>query len=118
MLFPDYLAMGMTEEQYYDKDCALVKAYRKADKLKQERKNRELWLEGAYIYHALIRASPLFHDFAKPGTTARPYLSEPIAITKEQTVKKEEDLAKQNFDKGKRFMEIFAIGFNKKFKKE
>lgn len=35
-LFPTYLCMGMTEEQYWDKDCNLVKYYRKAKEMKQK----------------------------------------------------------------------------------
>ena len=116
--FPYYISIGMTERQYWDKDCSLAAAFRKADKLKQERKNCEMWFEGAYIYQALIRAAPLFHDLVKKGTKAHPYLSEPFPITKEQSAHKEEQKAKQTYDEGKRFMEMFMVGFNKKFKKE
>lgn len=64
-LFPYYLSIGMTEEQYWDKDSRLVVSYRKADELRMTRKNQELWLQGAYFYEALCRVSPLLHAFAK-----------------------------------------------------
>ena len=40
-LFPYYLSLGMTEEQYWDKDCRLVIFYRKAEELRTSRKNQE-----------------------------------------------------------------------------
>jgi hypothetical protein len=116
-LFPMYLCMGMTEEQYWDKDCTLVIYYRKADELKQERKNYELWLQGMYIYDAIARISPILQPFAKKGTKARPYVSEPYAITKVQADIKEEEKAKKTYNKGKRFMERFLVDTNKKFSK-
>lgn len=80
-LFPYYLSLGMTEEQYWDKDCRLVIFYRKAEELRTSRKNQEMWLQGAYFYEALSRVSPLLHAFAKKGTKPAPYLAEPFAIT-------------------------------------
>ena len=66
--FPYYLSIGMTPDQYWDGDPALVKYYRKADELKWERKNQELWLQGMYFYEAICDASPVLHAFAKKGT--------------------------------------------------
>ena len=83
-LFPYYLSLGMTEEQYWDRDCLLVKAFRKAEELKTDRKNQEMWLQGAYIYEALCRVSPILHAFAKKGTKPVPYLAEPFAINEKQ----------------------------------
>lgn len=114
-LFPHYLAIGMTEEQYWDKDCQLVAAYRKADELRMNRKNQEMWLQGAYIYDALCRVSPLLHAFAKKGTKPIPYISEAYAITEKQAELKEEEKAKNVFDKGKKMMEGFMAMHNKKF---
>lgn len=116
-LFPLYLCMGMTEEQYWDKDCSLVIYYRKADEMKQERHNQELWLQGRYIYDALCLVSPILHAFAKKGTKPKPYLSEPYSFAKAQTETQEESKAKKVYDKGKRFMEKFLADTNKKFDK-
>ena len=46
-LFPYYLSIGMTEEQYWDRDCNLVKSYRKADEMAAANKQTSLssvWL--------------------------------------------------------------------------
>jgi len=114
-LFPYYLCIGMTEEQYWDKDCTLVIAYRKADKLRQERANQEYWLHGAYFYEALCAVSPILHAFAKKGTRPKPYPSEPFPITDEKAKSKKDETDKKTFDKGKRFMEKFLVDTNKKF---
>ena len=90
-LFPYYLSLGMTEEQYWDRDCRLVIAYRKAAELRMSRKNQEMWLQGAYIYEALTRVSPLLHAFAKKGTKPAPYLVEPFAITEKQAEYQQEE---------------------------
>ena len=114
-LFPYYLSIGMTEEQYWDRDSTLVVAYRKAEELKTNRKNQEMWLQGAYVYEALCRVSPLLHAFSKKGTKPVPYIAEPFAITEKQAEYRQEEKEKKNFDKGKTMMEGFMIRHNKKF---
>ena len=114
-LFPYYLSIGMTEEQYWDRDSTLVVSYRKAEEIRTNRKNQEMWLQGAYMYDALCRVSPLLHAFGKKGTKPVPYLEEPFAITEKQVESKAEAKEKKNFDKGKSMMEAFMIQHNKKF---
>lgn len=117
-LFPHYLAIGMSEEQYWDKDSQLVVAFRKAEELRMNRKNQEMWLQGAYIYDALCRVSPIFHAFAKKGTKPMPYLSESYSLTEKQVEIKREEEAKSVFDKGKKMMEGFMAKHNKKFERK
>ena len=100
-LFPYYLSLGMTEEQYWDKDCRLVIFYRKAEELRTSRKNQEMWLQGAYFYEALSRVSPLLHAFAKKGTKPAPYLAEPFAITEKQAEYQQEEKDKKTYDRAK-----------------
>lgn len=114
-LFPHYLSIGMTEEQYWDKDSTLVKAYRKAEELRMNRRNQDMWLQGAYFYDALCRVSPILHAFAKKNAKPVPYLSEAYAITEKQYEVKQEEQAKRTFDKSKRMMEGFMAKHNKKF---
>ena len=82
--FPYYLSLGMSYEQYWDKDCQLVKAYREADKLRMNRMNSEFHLQGMYFYEALCNVSPLLHAFAKQGTQAIPYPALPYALDKKE----------------------------------
>ena len=94
----------MTEEQYWDRDCTLVIAYRKAEELRANRINQELWLQGAYIYDALCRVSPILHAFSKKGSKPEPYCSEPYSITRKQSKLEQRKKEKAVFDKGKRNM--------------
>ena len=114
-LFPYYLSIGMTEEQYWDRDSTLVVPYRKADEIRTNKRNQEMWLQGAYMYDALCRVSPLLHAFGKKGTKPLPYLEEPFAITGKQVEDRDERKEKKNFNKGKSMMEAFMIQHNKKF---
>ena len=111
--FPHYLAMGMTPEQFWDGDPALVIAYRKADRLKMERMNFSHWLQGMYIYEALCEASPLYHDLAKKGTKAAPYAKEPYPIFKKKE-ERLEDKQKQQHDRLMEHMKQMAQKFNQK----
>ena len=114
-LFPHYLAIGMTEEQYWDRDSTLVIAYRKAEEIKMNRRNQELWLQGAYFYDALLRVSPILHAFAKRNAKPIPYLSEAYALTEKQAEVKQEEHDKKVYDKGKKMMEGFMVSHNKKY---
>ena len=113
--FPYYLSIGMTSDQYWDGDPALVKYYRKADELKWERKNQELWLQGMYFYEAICDASPVLHAFAKKGTKPLPYASKPYPISEKQRNDAAEAKEKAVADKGKKFMEAFMKANNSRF---
>ena len=114
--FPYYLSIGMTPEQYWDGDSTLARAYRKADEIRMERKNQELWLQGMYIYEAICDASPILHDFAKKGTKPHPYADKPYPITEKQHKRNKVDKEKANFDKGKKLMEAFMKANTSRFK--
>ena len=114
-LFPYYLSIGMTYEQYWEGDCTLTKYYRKADEMRKERRNEELWLQGMYIYEALCDVSPILHAFAKKGTKPQPYSEKPYAITESQHKRDEEEKERKMMEKGKRFMEAFMVANNKRF---
>lgn len=77
---PNYLFMGMTPDQFWNGDCSLTVAYRKAYEMKQEADNTRLWLQGAYIYDAISRLIPIMQPFAKKGTKAVPYLEKPYPL--------------------------------------
>ena len=113
--FPYYLAIGMTPEQYWDGDCTLPKYYRKAEELRNEKRNQELWLQGMYVYEAICDVAPILHAFAKKGTKPAPYSSKPYPLTDKQVEQEEEEKQRKLSEKGKRFMEAMAASINKKF---
>ena len=114
-LFPYYLSIGMTPEQYWDGDCTLAKYYRKAEELRIDKRNQELWLQGMYIYEALCDVSPVLHAYAKKGTKPTPYSTEPYPLNNKQSKRDEEEKQRKLAEKGKRFMEAMAMSINKKF---
>ena len=96
----------------------MVKYYRRADEIRQERKNQDAWLQGMYIYDAMLRVSPILRAFAEKGTKPEPYLSEAYPISqkaaKEQNKKKE----RNNNEKALRYMQAFMAANNKRFEKK
>ena len=115
-MLPQYLAMGMTSDEYYKQDCELVIAYRKADKLKRIRANEDMWLQGLYVYQAVARVAPLLIPFAK-HPQAEPYLKEPIPMYEEEQTEQAKESAVEN-DRGIAYMKAMMNVINKKFGKE
>lgn len=113
--FPYYLAMGMSAEQFWDGDPDLARYYRKAEEIRNERRNQELWLQGLYIYEALCDASPIFHSFAKKGTKPHPYAERPYSLTDKERKKEQKAKEQSMRDKGKRYMEAIMLQTNKRF---
>ena len=115
-VFPYYLSIGMSAREFWRGDVHLAKAYRQAERLREDRKNSELWLQGMYFYEALCDASPIFNPYAKAGTKPHPYSAQPYALhapTKAETISKE----KAQMDKIKKQMDAYATRINGKFKK-
>ena len=114
-LFPYYLSIGMTPEQYWDGDCTLPKYFRKAEELRNDKRNEELWLQGMYIYEAICDVAPILHAFAKKGTKPTPYAAKPYPLNEKQIRKDEEEKQRKIAEKGKKFMDALAASVNKKF---
>lgn len=106
-MFPYYLSIGMTYEQYWNGDPSLAKAYREAEKIRKRRKNEELWWQGMYVYEAICDAAPIFRTFAKAGTKPEPYSKRPYPIDKEMADQYEEERERERMLMGKQYMEMF-----------
>ena len=112
---PWYLSIGMTPEQYWDGDCMLAKYYRKAQELRRQERNTELWLQGLYVYDAVCKASPLFHPFAKKDVQPLPYPDEPYPLTKKEAAQKKKREEEENYEKQKEKFLRMAGCINSKF---
>lgn len=108
----------MSYEQFWEQDCELVKYYRKAAEIRQDLKNQDAWLHGAYIYEALVDAAPILHAFAKKGTKPTPYREAPYELFNHQDKRQKEKLQEQHDTKAKAFMQAFAMANNKKFQEK
>ena len=114
-LFPYYISIGMTPEQYWDGDCTLVKYYRKAEEIRNEKRNQELWLQGMYIYEVMCDVAPVLQAFGKKGAKPTPYSAKPYPLNDKQSKRDEEEKQRKLAEKGKRFMEAMSVSINKKF---
>jgi hypothetical protein len=124
-VFPWYLSIGMTPSQFWDQDSLLAKAYRRAERYREDRFNREAHLQGLYVYEAICDASPILHAFAEKGTKAHPYPEKPYELSyvdeegnsvDEEKKSKSPDQIKMERDKNK--MEALMISFNRAFKEK
>lgn len=113
--FPDYLVMGMSYDEFYNKDHTLVIAYKKAYERKRKETNTDLWLQGAYVYEAITRVAPLLAPFAK-HPKAEPYLNKPFPLY-EDSETNEDAKSKAVADKGLAYMQAQMSAINKKFGK-
>lgn len=111
-MFPYYLSIGMTYEQYWEGDPALAKFYRDAEELRNEKRNQDLWLQGMYIYDALCDVSPVLRAFAKKGTKPLPYPANPYPLTEKQRRREQEAKERKLAEKGRRFMEAIMQSVN------
>ncbi len=114
--FPYYLSIGMTEQQYFDGDSCLVIYYRQADKIRKQRKNEFAWLQGMYIYDAILSTSPALRAIG--GSDPIPYREEPYPITHEEIEKAKEKQRLAKFEEKKAEMIAKAAAINRNFKKK
>lgn len=114
-VFPYYLSIGMSAEQFWDGDCTLAKYYRKAEEIRRERHNQECWLQGLYVYEAICDVSPVLHAFAKKGAKPHPYTTTPYALTEKQRDKEAEAKEIKSYEKGRDFMKAAMLSLNKRF---
>lgn len=116
-MFPYYLSIGMSREEFWEQDVELAKFYREADRLRQQRQNQAAWLQGLYVYEAICDAAPILHAFAKKGTKPVPYREAPyelFAEKKQKTMTKEE----RSDAKAKAMMEMMMVNINRKFERK
>lgn len=105
---PYYLAIGMTYEQFWYGEPEMVKPFRKADEIRKQRMNEELWLAGIYTAEAL--ASTVGNMFSK-GDKHR-YPSEPKPITMAEIEARREREQKARVEKIKAAFTTRALSVN------
>jgi hypothetical protein len=109
----------MSYDDFWNGDVEMVKAYRKANELRDKRKNQDMWIQGRYFYDALCAASPLYRFSMKKGIIKpEPYTSEPYPITEAELREREEREAKAREERLKVEFTAFVEGIRKKMLKE
>jgi len=104
----------MSYSDYWDGDAEMVKYYRQMDELRKEQRNSELWLLAAYIYEALLDASPVFNPLSKKNKPF-PFRSEPIPVTERGTRESAERKKQKQLEAGREAMRVMMATINKQF---
>lgn len=113
------MSIGMSYDEFWNQDVCLVKMYRKANDLRDRRRNQELWLQGMYVYEALCDASPLFRFSMKKGIVKpEPYAKEPYPITAEEVREREEREARLKEERLKAEFAQFVENMRRKMPSE
>lgn len=112
-VFPAYLNMGMSYDEFYNKDHTLAADYRHIFKQKREKENFDMWLMGLYVYQAISRTAPLLIPFNE-HPNPEPYLDKPLPIY-DKVESAEEKKANAVAEKGMAYMKAKMIEINKRF---
>lgn len=89
-VFAEYLAMGMSYDEFWNMDAGLVKSYRKAHAIKRDERNFEAWNTGRYVYRAIGALAPILRtSLSKQPVKADEYIDKPYPLTKEQAERDE-----------------------------
>lgn len=81
------MSIGMTYDEFWNQDVAMVGAYRKAYELKRRQQNDALWLQGIYVRDALL--ATVGNMFADNRSEKNEYPAEPYPVTVEQVAERE-----------------------------
>jgi len=95
----------------------MAKYYREKYRCDMERRNTELWLQGAYVYEAILDAMPAFNFFSKKRKPV-PYRDEPMPLSGREKKSSEERKAEKQLNSGKKFLEAWAATVNANRKKK
>lgn len=96
-MFPKYMALGMTYDEFWEGPAWLVRSYREAAELKRAQRNWEMWMQAAYIYDTLLRVSPVFRSFGKGEVKPADFMEAPYPLTEKEAREREEARERKNF---------------------
>ena len=112
-----YMAWGMSYNDYWYGDTSMARFYREAHEKKRIEENENLWLQGMYIYEAILDCAPVLNALSKKKDVF-PYRDAPIPITKTEIRRKEEKDARDKFKAQKEYMMRMREIWNKQFEEK
>lgn len=115
--FPFYLAEGMSYEAFWDDDVDIVKAYRKAYKIKRDKDNFNAFLIGNYVYDALVCVAPALASPFNKHPKIEKYHTAPYELDDSHKKEKEQSKEQLSYETGLAQMKAWANAFNKKLAK-
>ena len=111
------MAWGMSYNDYWYGDTSMARFYREAHEKKRIEENENLWLQGMYIYEAILDCAPVLNALSKKKDVF-PYRDAPIPITKTEIRRKEEKDARDKFNAQKEYMMRMREIWNKQFEEK
>ena len=88
-VFPEYLAMGMSYEQFWHGPAWLAASYRKAHEARHKEEEFGRWRQGMYFYDALVKVAPVMRAFTKRHVEPGKYPEEPWPISPQEAKERE-----------------------------
>ena len=99
-VWPQYLAMGMTYDEFWRGPARLVKDDRDAQEIKNKREEWARWRQGAYFYDALLRVAPVMRaSFGGGKVEPGKYPEEPWPLTEKEARERAEAKEKENYER-------------------
>ncbi len=86
-----YMAIGVSFDEFWNGDYTQLKYRIEANRLMLEERNREMWIQGMYVYDAVTTAMYNANRGKKPQ---KEYMDKPIRITKPSEEEKEAEAQK------------------------
>ena len=116
-VLPNYMAMGMTYDQFWDGEVGMKTAYREAYRIRIEQEqriaDRNNWLMGQYVVSALNAVPLLVAGLnVKRGSHIPEYPDKPF-YDRLDADRKEEDRKKREEDQTKLALAMFQAGIEK-----
>lgn len=99
------MSIGMTYDEFWNQDVALVGVYRKAHELRRRQQNELLWMQGIYFRDALMVT--VGNMFAGKGSEKHEYPAEPYPVSAEQAA--ELELAKHRREEERLKADMLAM---------
>lgn len=103
----------MTYDQFWRDDPELVKYYRDAFSLKQQLREQELWIQGAYISEAIGAVFSGKKNKSHYPQQPHGYLGKPKMSKKDKKIEEAKADAR-----AKTSMEMWMVNINRKFEKK
>lgn len=104
---------GMSYAEYWDGDNEAPKFYRRAYELKRKEANFDLYLQGAYVYEAILSCAPVLKPLAK-ASQPMPYRDSPFPLTAKEMREAEERKEREQFEQMRDAMKSMANRINAK----
>lgn len=97
-VFPKYMAMGMSYDEFWHGPAILAQAYRKAYEIKQRQEEWARWRQGYYNFTALMCAAPVMRAaFSKHKVEPGKFPDEPWPLTEKESNEREQRKARERY---------------------